>query len=178
MKILNKAKMYELLEKGLLGNHLRIFRTDEELREGGVGESIGVRCVGAPGGAFYYSKSVKDAIRLANMLRVRGITVVYQVSAPDHLRTIQGEVCYAEGLLCLTYSTAKAHMREALKTAKTVFGYEARAILNAYVDPSSMDDIELVLDTYKDHVVEFTSFSCCVGGLKGRNTCIWECRCY
>lgn len=178
MRITNKAQMYDLLERGLLGNHLRVFRTDEELLGSGFDGRVGVRCIGEPGSTYYHHLTVAQALTGASLMRSEGFDVVYQESALDHMITLQGGVCCVDGILCLTYSRAKTHMREALKNSKTAFGLEARTILQTYVDPSSMDDIELILETYKDHVLEFTAFSGCVGRLKGRNTCIWEVRLY
>lgn len=178
MNVTNKLLMYEMLERGAFGNHLQIFRTEGELLSSGFSGPVGVRCVGKPGSPFYFHRTVANAVVIVRELRSKGIDAVFQESVlPNHI-TIQGEVCYVDGLLCLTYSTAKTHMREALKTAKTVTGFKARSILNTYADPSSMDDIDLILETYKDHVIEFTAFSTCVGCLKGRTVCIWEVRLY
>lgn len=58
-------------------------------------------------------------------------------------------------------------------------GYlETRILLRRYMDPSSQDDLDMLLDMYPDAAIEFTCFSVNVGVFPHRNTIFWEVRNY
>jgi hypothetical protein len=58
-------------------------------------------------------------------------------------------------------------------------GYlETRMLLARYMDPSSRDDLDALLDLYPDASIEFTCFSVNVGVFPARNTIFWETRDY
>jgi len=53
-----------------------------------------------------------------------------------------------------------------------------RYLLERYMDPSSRDDLDMLLEQYPDATVEFTCFSVNVGLFPRRNTIFWEVRSY
>lgn len=55
---------------------------------------------------------------------------------------------------------------------------ETRLLLDRYMDPSSRDDVDALLDLYPDAAIEFTAFSVNVGLFPGRNVVFWETRNY
>lgn len=58
-------------------------------------------------------------------------------------------------------------------------GYlQTKLLLDAYLDASSRDDLEILLEQYPDAAIEFTTFSINVGVLPHRNTIFWETRNY
>jgi hypothetical protein len=57
-------------------------------------------------------------------------------------------------------------------------GVTAREIIRYYLWPSDWADIEVLLDRYPGHVVEFSACDRAVGLVPGRNTCVWEVRAY
>lgn len=91
---------------------------------------------------------------------------------------LQGEVMRDSTGWYLYYSTAKAIMREALRSApRHATGVAAYTILRDHMDGSSWDCLLDLLDHYDGHVVEFTILDqpC---GQRGWNTLFWEVRNY
>lgn len=102
-------------------------------------------------------------------------------AAPNHLTTLVGEVCRSwRGLEGLLAAESKCGMRDAQKlhlliprTGATILG-----LLDRYMDASSRDDLEILLELYPDATVEFSCFSVDAGVLPNRNTIFWETRNY
>jgi hypothetical protein len=169
--------MYSLMQEGRFGNSLRIWKNLRDYVESEYRGPTGLRSTQVAG-AFHYHLPAITAITVGQVLEKEGKHVVFSESAPDHCRTFQGELCEVDGILELTYSTARTHMRAALKQASYASGPQARLILKQFLEPASYEDILELLDVYPKHVIEFTAFDCYVGPAKGRNTCIWEVRLY
>lgn len=97
----------------------------------------------------------------------------------DAMVLIQGEVARSEYFLDLTYSLYPAEMRVAFAHQQLYAqGVTALSILHHFMDPVSIDALWGVLDTFHDHVVEFTVFDRDCGQVAHRNTVIWEVRRY
>ncbi len=97
----------------------------------------------------------------------------------DHDRiTFHGEVQHVGGGLLLTWSKAKCNQRQAfkedLRSASPGQGYW---LVRHYMDNASWDNLWVLLETWPDHVVEFSCFDKGVGEL-GWNTVFWEVRDY
>ena len=178
MNITSKAAMYTLLRQGAFGNTPETWRTESELIESGYLGEVGIRNLVGSGGVFYPHLSVLSALMIFGHLKFCGQKAIFSESAPDHLRTIQGEVCEYEGQLYFDYSFEKTHLRAAMRHATQSVGLAARTILRSYLSPSSYEDLMTVLELYPGHVVEFTAFETCVGNLRGRNSYTWEVRKY
>ena len=177
MAVINKTIMYQEYMRDKFANTLRIWRSTKELVESEFRGAVGIRSL-LPGGEFYYHLPILSAITKGMELEALGRKIILSESAPDHLRTIQGELCEFDGILYLTYSRAKTHMREALKRPSYAVGISVRLLLQQELSPPSYDDIMELLDLYPNHVIEFTAFSTFVGPSRGRNTCVWEVRLY
>lgn len=99
--------------------------------------------------------------------------------APTHLTTLQGELQRSIRGLDLYYSTVKKPMRDSLaERGRQVSGAVAICLLRTHLDPSSYEWVELLLDRYPNHIVEFSAYSRCWGTIPRRNTVIWEVRHY
>ena len=58
-------------------------------------------------------------------------------------------------------------------------GYlETKVLLDRYLDPSSRDDLDALLELYPDATIELTAFDIDTGVIPGRNTIFWEVRDY
>jgi hypothetical protein len=68
-------------------------------------------------------------------------------------------------------------MRDVLPQARQYTGLRAKMLLERYLDPSSLECVEDLLNEWPDHVIEFTAFDRTLGTLR-RNTVIWEVRLY
>lgn len=99
--------------------------------------------------------------------------------APTEKTLFQGEVCRNYRGIELTYTTVRKPMRDALAIdTRTAQGIIAVSLLRKYMCPTSYDWLETLLDSYPDHVVEFSVFDCYWGTIPHMNTVFWECRNY
>lgn len=132
------------------------------------------------GGETWYNVQAND---LANVWRAAcnnlGSQNLYiSQMAPTHRTTIQGEISYIDGKLSLYGTTVKLPMRDALKQCSwTVYGLVAVSLLRRYMDEYSYEWVQHLLDSYPDHVVEFSCYNRKFGTLN-LNTVIWEVRKY
>lgn len=104
----------------------------------------------------------------------------FSLMAPTEKTICQGEVFQsADRGLALYYTTVAKPMREALKeNAIQVYGIRAVETLKYYVDPSSYDWLQVLLERYPSHVVEFSTYSVELGTVPGMRTIFWEVRMY
>lgn len=81
--------------------------------------------------------------------------------------------------LYLRFSTVAKPMREALaEQAWHAQGIMASWLLKRYMDPTSYDWLQELLDEYPGHVIEFSVYDCYWGTLPSVNTVFWEVRLY
>ena len=96
---------------------------------------------------------------------------------PTELTQIQGEVMRTAKGLYLYYSTVKKPMRQSLlEGGQEALGLFAVSLLQYYMDQNSWEWLNHLLDSYEDHVVEFTTLSKRWGAVEGYNTLFWEVR--
>lgn len=100
--------------------------------------------------------------------------------APHEKGLVQGEIMQTERGLYLLAVDATLPMRDAMRQRMVTHNYGLRAlsILKNNLCPSSQDWLEVLLDRYPGHVIEFTSFSVAWGTLPRYNTVWWEVRKY
>jgi hypothetical protein len=179
----NKVQMYEMLEAGCFGNRFRIWNTEEDFKaavDNGFNWLVGVRCVGQPGLPYYHHKTYEDAIVIGQKLKEKyGYPVRYYEASPDQFITVQGEFLECAHSPVLEWSTARTHMREALRLERNVlFGPGARLLLKRELSEGSYEDFMALGELYPDAVIEFTAYEIFVGNIPGRNAVIWEVRNY
>lgn len=97
----------------------------------------------------------------------------------------KGIPCWIEHLQKWGTATGKMYpglppMRETLKQGwHRHRGYlETKVLLDRYLDPSSRDDLDALLELYPDATIELTAFDIDTGVIPGRNTIFWEVRDY
>jgi len=101
----------------------------------------------------------------------------FSLMAPTEKTLFQGEVIHRQGKLELYYSTIVKPMRAALQEGgHNVSGLTALRLLKGYLNVNSYEWLWHLLDTYDDHVIEFSTYSIECGMLKGFNTIYWEVR--
>lgn len=99
--------------------------------------------------------------------------------APTEATVFQGEVMQGINGLDLYYTTVAKPMRDALRErSESVSGIIASSLLRRYLCPRSLDWLNVLLERYPGHVVEFSTYSVCWGTLPGYNTVFWEVRSY
>lgn len=158
---------------GEFGNRPLTWATYEELIASGYRGLVHVRN-SVRGGLTYYNVPFERVALLASS------TMYYTaMNTPDHLKTLQGEVCDWPGGPYLLCSRQAGPMRAALvERPMILIGLSARLLLAAHLCPRSLDWLHHLLSEYPDHVVEFSAYSVEVGELPGYNTLFWEVRAY
>lgn len=205
MQIRSKAEFFALWEAGVLGNRPPLFRTIEAALASGC-PRIGFREIGKAGGGRWQLGNRDEAWMLAMQWAHEGRKFIMDGSVPNDHSTMQGEVCRTErgleSFLCVRdqlYWKAWQYefeiringelydptpglppMRITMKNGwHTHRGYlETKVLLDRYMDPSSRDDLDALLELYPDATIELTCFDIDTGVIPGRNTIFWEVRNY
>lgn len=181
MLIPDKRTMYDLYNRGCLGNGLRNWDTLEECVANVTDTLVGVRCrrIGGPCIAMKTPAELTAIMPGVYAQGWRPQDFIYGESPDHHHQTMQGEVMRSERHLDLTYTTVKAPMRVALATeTRYASGLTAQTLLQHYMDPCSYDDVMALLDECDGSVVEFTCFDVDLGRYLHRSVVIWEARQY
>ena len=178
MIISSKAIFFELWKLNVLGNRTNLWTDPIEAFDSGKPE-IGFRQIGKSGGGKWCKVPRKDVFEEAARWIEEGRKFVMDDGAPDQYRTLQGEICRTEyGLYGFLDTVGKLPMRPAIAAGhmKSYSYVMVNYLLDKYMDPSSRDDIEMLLELYPTATIEFSSFSIDVGVFPNRNTIFWEVR--
>lgn len=135
------------------------------------------------GGPTYYNVFCGGLKFAWNELLRKGMkeTDLYiSAMAPSEKTILQGEVTQsAENSIELFYTTVAKPMREALaEKSERAVGITAVNLLKCNLCPNSYEWLQILLERYPNHVVEFSTYSCCWGTLPNFNTVTWEVRAY
>lgn len=174
--ITNKVRMYEVLAAGGFGNAVeQWFSVEDFVRNDPHNDRLfGIRSL-RPGGRCDYDVPAADV-----PARCREWPGGFNISPmqPEWALVLQGELCRDPDLR-LFYSTLHKPMRKALaEGGQNVRGVVAQVMLQHFLDPSSYEDLMVLLDRYLDHVVEFSAYRVGVGADRRRRCVVWECRKY
>jgi hypothetical protein len=175
-------------EQGLLGNRTRLWRSPwdafywgSQQGKGKLLPEIGFREIGKSGGGKWEKVPWNAVLRTATQWKEEGRNFIMDDGAPDWCRTLQGEICRTfRGLEGYLDTTAKLPMRAAMAAGHMrPCGYlTCLVLLDRYMDASSRDDLDALLELFPDATVEFSCFGIDVGIFPGRNTLFWETRNY
>lgn len=134
-----------------------------------------------PGDKTWYNVSVEDLADTWHSAAELVSEKMLYVSemAPTSRTLIQGEVQRQARGLHLRYTRVRKPMREALLSHQDhQWGLVAKLLLEKYLDQKSIEWMWYLLDTYDNHVVEFSTYGRCWGTVPGMNTVFWEVRNY
>lgn len=181
VRITNKKQMYECLLAGKFGNFVRAWNSLADVEASGYRGHVSLRSKEVSNPVRLYHVPFADLRQTVETLpesqRLSGL--VFSESPPDEKRTIQGELMRNHKGYVLTYSYVPKPMRLAFADqCLTATGLEAKMLLEHHLTPTDYDELQLLLDLYEDHVIEFSAFSVNVGVLPRRNCVIWEVRLY
>lgn len=168
MIVESKSEMYELFQRGAFGNRPRM-NTELHGFKGGV-------CVRTlrRGGPFKQCQGIEEAIDYGKHLNEP-----FNLSELVSAAVLQGEVWRDTKGLYLRYTTIDKPMRLAFQDEELhAKGMVARSLIQCYMDASSYDDLNDLLDLYDGAVVEFSCHATDVGTCPRRNTIFWEVRHY
>jgi len=183
----DKQANFNLWTSGAYGNRLHAWPTVAAYRASGFPGRIVLRYLGATGcGLCEYNLYDSEIDAIVEEWRKQGADpdlVMVNEAAPDYAVTLQGELF--TGVTpdnrpdYFLYSTVVAHMRPALAArSRVVTGLTTRMLLRQHMTPSSLADLDLLIDNYPDHVLEISVFRICLGDIPGRNSLVWEVRRY
>jgi hypothetical protein len=187
--VLTKTDMYSRIVKGEFGNTLpRYFSIAEWEGPGLAGawmdyELWGVQHTTIPG----FPGTRLDVRRrdVRTVIREGGFGENYCISPMVHQAgnvLWEGDVCRRHdgpGVLCSGHfnpalGSWRQHMKHPVRWEGTAGAFLLRCVLN----DNSYDDLQVLLDEYPDHVVEFSALDACFGTCLGRNAVVWEVRKY
>lgn len=178
--ITTKTEMYAALLGGKFGNICRAWDSLTAVKASGYRGYVSLRSKQVANPIKMYHVPYADLAGVVAALPTaqRAGGLVFSESPPDDKRVIQGEVCRREFGLYLTYTFVGLPMRLAFaKQQLEARGLRAKLILEHYLAPEDVEHLNGLLDTWQDHVVEFSAFACRVGTW-GRRMVIWEVRLY
>lgn len=180
-QITTKRKFVELYSKGVFGNHSPTWDTIDQFEDSGYKGLIHIRNRIAGGATWYNVEADNVYIEYRKALK-QGLypqQLYFSAMAPTEKTLFQGEVQRSNRHLDLFYTTVAKPMRDALKErSRQVYGVEADLLLQYYMNQRSYEWLQHLLDTYVDHVVEFSVYGVCWGTVPGFNTIYWEVRKY
>jgi len=178
LPILTKQQFVREYKKGTFGNASITWDTPADLEKAGYKDGLvhlRSRIIGGPGA---YNVGSECALHLWQD-QPNPSDFYVSAMAPHSKGTIQGELQLSERGLWLEYNTLQLPMREAFaKQRLTACGIIVNSILQHFMFPSSYDWLQVLLDRYKDHVIEFSCFSIPWGTVPHENVVWWECRRY
>lgn len=184
MKVNNKRAMYEMLQAGAFGNTTPMWFNLAEWQRGarsyGRDALWGIRTADTSG----HDKRTKldvPTLDVAPLFRQWFPNGGGQLSPMvDHMTTARMHIHEGPELtVWVVEGWTHVKWRDAFKLFGChVEGTRARAVLEQYLNPNSLDDLKELLGTYPGHVVELTTLDRCYGTEPHRNTVIWEVRNY
>ena len=182
-RISTKSQNYELYHSGFFGNKALTWNSYQEIIDSGWENSVCIRSAkGMQRTNVRYDVPLSEVRREIEALKQQGIqeeNLVFNQSMPNDKLIIQGELMISTSGLYLHHSNIKKPMNLALaEKSHHSYGLEAKMLLDKNLFPSSLSDIQALLELFPDSIIEFSSYSIPVGNIPGRNTVIWEVRNY
>ncbi len=178
----NKIDFYHRYLRGEFGNRPRTWAWWHELRDSDYHGRVTLRDV-TRGGTCVYNVHVDDLRngKWPEAFASRKHCIRTNESMSDEHLTIQGNVWLSHKGLELEYSCEPGiGHRQAVKQpyVRSAEGLTAKGLLSRFLDPSSLEDLQELLQTHSEAVIEFSTYRVPVGVLPHRNTVFWEVRAY
>lgn len=182
--VLTKRDFVERYIAGEFGNRAPTWGTISEFLQSGYDSGlIHIRNRIAGGETYYNVEPRQVPGKWERIMRRGGRPEDFYLSAmcPTEKTILQGEVQQGINGLELYYTTIPKPMREALaERSRQVYGIIATSMLEPFVflDANSREWLNVLLDRYPEHVIEFSTFHTKWGTLDNFNTVFWEVRNY
>lgn len=171
-----KADFVRRYKAGEFGNHAPTWNYPTELEAADYKGKVHLRSRVA-GGVGHYNLSVQEALKRwwANGSREWYCSGM----APHEHNLVQGELLVDGGWFFTFSDVVGKPMREALAIGtKSVQDIIAISMIKHFMCPNSWDWLQVLLERYPGHVIEFTIFNTYWGTLPRYNTVFWEIRNY
>lgn len=166
----------------MLGNRTRLWRRPEDAARASDAPEIGFRELGRAGGGKWERVAQSQTMETATQWMKEGRKFIMDDGVPSEHSVMQGEVCRTirglESFLAISHGLPP--MRQSIAQGlHRPYGYVAtKVILDQYMDPSSRDDLEMLLELYPDATIELACFDVEVGNIPHRRVIFWEVRDY
>lgn len=178
-----KTEMYALLANGVLGNTVpQWFDVDSWMPHRNKYKWWGVRTL-TPGGPCWLNVWMPHVPNWCHQAKIDG----HRYNISPMVDRIARVTMWANvwdsptGLVleCFEYPPIEGSWRELMPTKAIGYtGVVANQILKRHLNANSLDDLEILLERYPNHVVELSALETCFGTVPGRNAVIWEVRNY
>jgi len=181
--VLTKHDFVCRFQRGEFGNRGPTWNTLEEFLAADYSGLMHIRNRIAGGPTWYDVPADKVARVFKDVTEIDGVrpsNLYFAAMAPTEKTLFQGEVMQSsENSLSLFYTHVRKPMRDALaQHSSSVSGIIATRLLREFLCPSSYAWLEVLLERYPDHVVEFSTYNCNWGTLPNHNSVFWEVRKY
>jgi len=165
---------------GEFGNHTRSWQGIDDCPCLGMENyHIRNRIIGGPTWYNVCGEHLRDMWEAVCSVHADPANLYISEMAPTPYTTIQGEVIRSPQGLYLYYNQVPLPMRDGFRIErKEAFLVKAKELLRHYLCDNSWEWMQHLLDSYPDHVVEFSSYSQSCGTLPNHNTLFWEIRAY
>jgi hypothetical protein len=174
--ITTKQQFVREYKKGTFGNAAPTWNSIVTLEESGYKGLVHLRSR-EPGGVGYYNLEVDEALH--RWWRKGSKEWYCSGMAPHYCGTIQGELQLTDKGLWLEYNLLQLPMRDAFAQQRlTAKGIMASTLIKQFMFPNSYDWLQVLLEQYHDHIIEFSCFAIPWGTIPHENTIWWECRRY
>lgn len=185
----NKHESIDLFARGAYGNNIPTYANPYEALKTSE-QSFVIRYKGPPGvqgPAIYGIQDIclNDVWRDLIKSGWKEECLYVNSEIPNKRIVFQGELSTGNWTdpewLLVGCEDSGIHMREAMKRSTfKARGWKARAYLQLKMDPASWDDLNAVINTWPDGVIELVIFDTPYGSLAstGRRVILWEVRSY
>lgn len=178
---LTKQDFYRRFYAGEFGNHGPMWKTFDEYWGSGYNKPIAIRTLRRGGRCDYFIERDESRERYRSFLAdgYRDEELNFSAQAPEQDKLLQGEVALSDRGIELFGSTSLEPMRVALATAGFhVHGLKAHSWLKSTMCANSWEWLNVLLERYPGHTIEFTTFRYPWGVLPRYSCVIWEVRRY
>ena len=185
--VLTKRDFVRRYERGEFGNRSPTWSTLEDwIKDRKPNRLYHVRNRIAGEKTWYNVPTDQVPIRWTEATSEFGTSQLYiSEMAPTELTLFQGEVKLEPSHqgspvgTYLRYTTVKMPMRDALREEEMhAEGVLALGLLHLYLDPTSYEWLQHLLNSYPEHIIEFSTYATNWGTIPSLNTVIWEVRKY
>jgi hypothetical protein len=179
----SKIDFSKRYKKGEFGNASPTWNTLQDFMRSGYDKGPVHLRNRIAGGPTWYDVPCDKVFEMWDYVLNLGVTsdqLYISAMAPTERTVLQGEVIQSNrGGLDFHYSTLAKTMRESLREkSHYVSGEIARRIIQSELCPRSYDWLQILLERYPFHVVEFSTYAVEWGTIPGFNTVFWEVRNY
>lgn len=181
--VLYKQQFVDRFLQGEFGNKTMTWATLQEFKASGYKGPCSIRCrkLNSPCCAMSIEHYwVERAFHmLLNVHSEQASELYIAQMCPTEKTLFQGEVERSNKHLSLFYSTIAKPMRDSLREGgRQVYGIVAERLLQHFMDTNSYEWLQHLLDSYENHIIEFSVLDKKWGTHRGYNTLFWEVRLY